>query len=63
MVGDITSGFALVVKNGGNIFIIDISADGLVNNVTISGAKDVKWVDTKLSDVRIELKWLKVYLL
>ena len=50
MVGDITSGFALVVKNGGNLFIIDVSADGLTNNVTIPGAKDVKWIDTKISD-------------
>lgn len=41
----------VIVRNSMNdIFIIDISADGLINNVSISGAKDVKWIDTKLSE-------------
>ena len=33
--------------------IIDVStttSGALINNVTISGAKDVKWIDTKISD-------------
>lgn len=46
IVGDINR---VVVKNGGNMFAIDVSTDGLTNNVTISGAKDIKWTDTKLS--------------
>ena len=43
----------VIVRNGGNIFIIDVStttSGALINNVTISGAKDVKWIDTKISD-------------
>lgn len=42
-----------IIKNSITIFIIDISTDNTgatVHNVTISGAKDIKWTDTKLSD-------------
>ena len=37
-----------VVKNGSNTFLFDTSHDGLINKVSISGPKDIKWIDTKL---------------
>ena len=37
-----------VVKNGPRSFQIDVSLDGLVNKVTILGAADLNWIDTKL---------------
>jgi hypothetical protein len=39
-----------IVKNGTRIYTIDVSADGLVNNVTIEGAVDLHWKDTKIND-------------
>lgn len=38
-----------IVKNGPRIYQIDISSDGLVNTVTILGAINLSWVDTKIS--------------
>lgn len=38
-----------IVKNGNRIYQIDISSDGLVNTVTILGAINLSWVDTKIS--------------
>ena len=43
-----------VVRNGGNIFLFETSPDGLVNSVTISGAKDIKWKDTRISDTQFK---------
>ena len=37
-----------IVQNGPRIYQIDISSDSLVNNVTIQGAVNLKWIDTKL---------------
>jgi hypothetical protein len=38
-----------IVKNGPRYYEIDVSLDGLINKVTISGASDLKWTDTKLA--------------
>jgi hypothetical protein len=37
------------VRNEKKIFTIDISNDGLTNHVTIEGAIDLSWIDTKIS--------------
>ena len=39
-----------IVRNGTRIYTIDASLDGLTNNVTIEGAADLSWVDTKISE-------------
>jgi len=38
-----------VVENGNRSYIIDVSTDGLVNNVRIQGAIDLSWIDTKIT--------------
>ena len=38
------------VTDNRKVFQIDISFDGLVNNVTVLGPSDLKWTDTKLSE-------------
>lgn len=37
-----------IVKNGPRSYKIDVSLDSLVNKVTILGAAELQWVDTKL---------------
>jgi len=37
------------VVSGNRSYLIDVSNDGLINNVTIQGAVDLKWVDTEIS--------------
>jgi len=37
-----------IVSNNKKLFQIDISLDGLINNVTILGLSDLKWTDTNL---------------
>ena len=39
-----------IVKNGNRTYEIDISSDGLTNKVTILGAINLSWVDTKILD-------------
>ena len=39
-----------MVRNGTRIYTIDVSKNGLVNHVTIEGAIDLSWIDTKVSD-------------
>jgi len=39
-----------IVRSGTRIYTIDQSLDGLTNNVTIEGAADLSWVDTKISE-------------
>lgn len=39
-----------IVESGIRSYIIDVSADGLRNNVRIQGATDLKWVDTVLNE-------------
>lgn len=39
-----------VVRNEANIFTIDVTQNGLVNNVQLCGPADLKWVDTKISE-------------
>jgi len=43
-----------IVRSGTRIYTIDASLDGLINNVTIEGAIELSWVDTKISE-RINL--------
>ena len=38
------------VASGNRSYLIDVSANGLVNNVTIQGAIDLNWIDTKISE-------------
>ena len=38
------------VTNNRKVFQIDISFSGLVNNVTVLGLSDLKWIDTKFSE-------------
>ena len=38
------------VVNGNRSYLIDVSNNGLVNNVRIQGAIDLKWIDTKISE-------------
>jgi hypothetical protein len=38
------------VNNGTRNYEIDISLDGLINKVTILGASEFKWIDTKLTE-------------
>jgi len=38
------------VVSGTRSYLIDVSNEGLVNNVTIQGAADLSWVDTKISE-------------
>lgn len=40
--------YIITTNNNNRIFQIDISLDSLVNNVTILGASNLKWTDTKL---------------
>jgi len=37
------------VVSGNRSYLIDSSKEGLINNVTIQGAVDLKWVDTEIS--------------
>ena len=37
-------------SNSNRIYEIDVSLDNLTNKVSIIGASDLKWIDTKLSD-------------
>jgi hypothetical protein len=37
-----------IINNGPKNYQIEVSLDGLVNNVTLLGAIDLKWTDTKL---------------
>ena len=39
-----------IVKNGSRLYTIDVSKDGLTNNVTIEGIINQSWTDTKISD-------------
>ena len=39
-----------IADSGIRSYILDISADGLTNNVRIQGATDLSWIDTKISD-------------
>lgn len=39
-----------VINNANRTYQIDISKDGLINNVTILGLSDFKWIDTKISN-------------
>lgn len=39
-----------IVTDNKKTFKIDISLDGLINNVTVLGASDLKWIDTKLNE-------------
>jgi len=39
-----------IVTNNNKVFQIDVSLDGLVNNVTILGLSDLKWKDTKTNE-------------
>lgn len=39
-----------IVRNGTRIYTIDITQDGLTNYVTIEGAAELSWVDTKISE-------------
>ena len=39
-----------IVRNGTRIYTIDATLDGLTNYVTIEGAAELSWVDTKISD-------------
>jgi hypothetical protein len=39
-----------IVNSGTRHYQIDVSLDGLTNNVSILGAIDLSWVDTKISD-------------
>src|SRR6267378_1647051 len=38
------------VVSGNRSYLIDVSKDGLVNNITIQGAVDLSWIDTKISE-------------
>jgi hypothetical protein len=38
------------VVNGNRSYLIDVSNEGSVNNVTIQGAMDLNWIDTKISE-------------
>lgn len=38
------------VVNGNRSYLIDVSNNGLVNNVTIQGIVDLSWVDTHISE-------------
>ena len=38
------------VVSGNRSYLIDVSNDGLTNNVRIQGAVDLKWIDTKISE-------------
>lgn len=37
-----------IIINSGKVFEIDRSSDGLVNNVSVLGGSDLKWIDTKI---------------
>lgn len=39
-----------IVNSSKRVYQIDISLDGLINNVTILGLSDFKWTDTKQSE-------------
>ena len=39
-----------IVRNGTRIYTIDVSKEGLINHVTIEGATDLSWTDTKISE-------------
>jgi hypothetical protein len=39
-----------IVKNITRTFKIDVSLDNLINNVTLFGVSDLKWIDTFVSD-------------
>ena len=42
--------FICIITDNKKVFEIDISLDGLINKVTVLGASDLKWTDTKLSE-------------
>jgi hypothetical protein len=37
-----------MVRNGTRIYTIDVSLDTLINHVTIEGAIELSWIDTKI---------------
>jgi hypothetical protein len=39
-----------IITNNKRVFQIDVSLDQMINYVTILGASELKWIDTKLSD-------------
>jgi hypothetical protein len=39
-----------IVSNNKKLYQIDVSLDGLVNNVTVLGQSDLHWTDTKLAE-------------
>lgn len=41
----------VIVTSNKRVYQFDISFDQIINHVTILGSSDLKWIDTKLSDV------------
>lgn len=41
----------IIVTSNKRVYQFDISFDQIINHVTILGSSDLKWIDTKLSDV------------
>jgi hypothetical protein len=39
-----------IVESGTRSYVIDVSANGIINKVRTQGAADLSWVDTKISD-------------
>ena len=52
-----------IVENGTRSYIIDVSNNGLTNNVRIQGAINLSWVDTKISEdvIMREIKKSTIY--
>ena len=42
------------VRKGNKVYEIDVSTDKLINKVSIVGASDLSWIDTKISDELIK---------
>lgn len=40
----------LYVVSGNRSYLIDVSKDGLIKNISIEGIVDLKWIDTKISE-------------
>jgi hypothetical protein len=38
-----------IASNNKKLYQIDVSLDGMINNVTVLGPSDLKWIDTRLS--------------
>lgn len=45
--GDLTRYF---IRKGNKVYEMDVSQDKTINKVSIVGASDLNWVDTKLAD-------------